>query len=98
MSKPNAIFFDGGYALIANQEIREWDTGIPIVMTTTHLHEDRYVRIDDGKSQFPQLCVGARHYGNTLIYHSEEQLAHDCRARLYKTRAGFDRAVAAMAE
>ena len=60
-------------------------------LTTCILREDRYVRIDDGR-HYPQLCAGAMLAGNTLIYHSDEQLARDCRARLYRTRAGFERA------
>lgn len=60
-------------------------------LTTCILREDRYVRIDDGRS-YPQLCAGAALMGNTLIYHSDEQLARDCSARLYRTRAGFERA------
>lgn len=60
-------------------------------LTTCILREDRYVRIDDGR-HYPQLCAGAALLGNTLIYHSDEQLARDCGARLYRTRAGFERA------
>ncbi|MBK8246254.1 MAG: hypothetical protein IPK85_02425 [Gemmatimonadetes bacterium] len=58
---------------------------------------ERYVRIDDGR-QYPSLCVGAERRGNTISYENPEQLAADCHAKLYKTRAGFDRAAARLAD
>jgi hypothetical protein len=85
----NALIIQNGYATIAK-------AGGEIIETTL-LHEDRYVRIDDG-SQYPQLCHGANHLGNTIIYRDDEQLAHACKAKLYKTRAAFDRAAAKLAE
>jgi hypothetical protein len=94
MTRPNAMIVENGYATIAVYDpMYDFD---PALITTTGLREDRYVRIDDGK-QYPQLCKGARTYGNTLIYHTDEQLARDCNARLLKTREGFERAVARMA-
>jgi hypothetical protein len=89
MTQPNALIVENGYATIAlpgGQQI-----------TTTRLHTDRYVRIDDG-NQYPQLCVGAQRMGNTLIYHDDERLARACRAKLYKTRRGFDAAARTLAE
>ena len=86
--RPNAIFFTDGYALIAKPGE---------MIETCRLHEDRYVRIDDGK-QYPQLCANASHYGNTLIYHDKETLARNCNARLFKTRAKFDAAAARLAD
>lgn len=59
-------------------------------LVTCILREDRYVRVDT--INYPQLCAGAAFTGNTLIYYSDEQLARDCGARLYRTRAGFERA------
>lgn len=86
MSK--AMFIDQGYAIIA------FEGGDRI--ETTVLGHNRYVRIDDRK-QYPQLCAGARRTGNTLIYMSDEGLARDCGAKLYKTREGFERAAAKLA-
>jgi len=86
----NALYIDQyGYAEIVTPG------GARIV--TTKLNEGRYVRIDDGR-QYPQLCVGAERLGNTIEYSSPEQFASDCHAKLYKTRAGFDRAAARLAE
>jgi hypothetical protein len=82
--RTNAMFIEGGYASLA------LDDGE--ILTTCRLHHDRYVRIDDGR-QYPQLCAYGRRRGATLIYLTDEGLARDCGARLYKTKAGFDRAV-----
>jgi hypothetical protein len=81
----NIMIIESGYATIAFPGGRQ--------ITTTRLNEDRYVRIDDG-NQYPQLCVGAARTGNTLIYHDPDRLAQACRAKLYKTRSGFDAAFA----
>ena len=86
-SKPNLMFIDGGYAEI----VRVIEDEFVNEFSTCRLQEGRYVKIDDGK-QYPQLCVGAERYGNTLEYHTDAQLARDCKAKLYKTRAGFDAA------
>ncbi len=69
-------------------------------ITTAGLIEGRYVRISDSitDGSYRQLCKGAAYYGDTLIYYTDEQLARDCKARLYKTRAGFNHAVAKLAE
>lgn len=86
----NAMIIESGYATIALPNGR--------LIVTTMLHSDRYVRIDDGR-QYPQLCVGAKRLGNTLIYHGDpEQFAKACHAKLYKTRKGFDRAAAKFQE
>ena len=87
MTTRNALYFDGMYASLA------YPSGL--VIHTTACHEDRYVRIDDGRL-YPQLCVGGATRGNTLIFTSAEQLARACNAKLYKTKTGFDRAVARM--
>jgi hypothetical protein len=92
MPRPNAIYIDGLYATLA---VASPQYGGTHMLTTCALREDRYVRIDDGR-QYPQLCAGGGQYGNTLIYKGDDQLARDCRARLFKTRAGFDAAVARM--
>ena len=78
----NAIFFEQGYALIATPHG---------VIETTRLQQGQYVRIDDGR-QYPQLCVGASRMGPTIEYQTDEALAYACRARLYRTRPGFNAA------
>ena len=60
-------------------------------LRTTRLREDRYVRVDDGR-EYRQLCAGAARTGPTLVYLTDEDLARDCGARLYKTRRGYERA------
>ena len=88
----NALYIDpNGYAEIATPGPGGWR------ITTTRLFEGRYVRINDGR-QYPQLCVGVNRLGNTISYENPEQLAADCHAKLYKTRAGFDRAAARLAD
>jgi hypothetical protein len=84
----NAMIVENGYAEIATPNRRFW---------TTRLGKDCYVRIDDGK-QYSQLCVGAARTGNTLTYRTDAQLARDCKARLYKTRKGFEAAAAKLAQ
>lgn len=79
----NALFIENGFAEIV--------TVYGERLTTTSLTEGRYVRIDDGRS-YPQLCVGASRRGNTISYEGPDQMARECEARLYKTRAGFERA------
>jgi hypothetical protein len=76
-----AMLIENGFAYLFN--------GSEIV--TTHLHVNRYVRIDDGR-QYPQLCNGGRRRGGTLIYMTDEGLARDCRATLYKTREEYEAA------
>ena len=66
-------------------------------ISTTRLNHGGYVREDDG-NRYPQLCDGAARTGPTLIYATPEALARDCRARLYKTRGGFERAAARLAD
>lgn len=79
----NALYIENGFAeIVTNYGDR---------ITTTRLSDGAYVRIDDGRS-YPQLCVGASRRGNTISYESPAQMARDCQARLYKTRAGFERA------
>ena len=78
----NAIFFENGCALVASERG---------VITTLPLREGRYVRVDDGKN-YPQLCAGSKPFGNTVIYGSDAQMARQCRAKIYKTRKGFERA------
>ena len=84
----NVIIIEGAYAKIAAPGGRQ--------IETCALHTDRYVKIDDGR-QYPQLCKGAARMGTTLIYTSDEQLARDCHAKLYKTRESFDAAAAKLA-
>ena len=90
-SKPNLMFVADGYARIAIVDV---ECGDVQEIETTMLSEGRYVRIDDGR-QYPQLCAGAARRGNTLIYSSPEDLARQCKAKLYKTRERYDAAVAA---
>lgn len=89
MTKRNALYIENGYAEIATPG--GWR------IATTRLWEGRYVRIDDGR-QYPSLCVGAERRGNTIIYENPERLAADCAAKLYKTRGGFERAAARLAD
>lgn len=86
-SKPNLLLIEGDFAVIT----KVYEGDIVGEFTTCRLHEGRYVKIDDGR-QYPQLCVGAERMGNTLSYESPEQLARDCKAKLYKTREGYDAA------
>lgn len=86
--RPNAVYIEGGFAELA------FPGGARV--TTTRLSVGHYVRIDDGR-QYPQLCVGGERRGNTVDYQSPDQLARDLGARLYRTRAGFERAAARLA-
>ena len=91
MPRPNALIIEDGYATLA--VAKEWED--VDVIETTALAEDCHVRINDGW-QYPQLCKGGKRLGQTLIFTSNEQLARDCNARLFKTRKAFDAAVARM--
>jgi len=85
----NAVFVENGYAEIALSNKR---------ITTHKLRPNRYIWIDKGPGRdVPQLCVGARSTGATLVYSSDEQLAKDCDADLYKTREEFEAACARFA-
>ena len=95
--KHNLLFWeDAGYARLT---IVDNDYGferrLP-ELETMCAHPGHYVRIDDFGQ--PQLCAGGQTRGNTLIWANDgefsAQLARDCDARLFKTRAGYDRAVA----
>lgn len=86
--RPNALLIDRDHAEIALPGGHR--------IKTTCLQVGRYIRINDGR-QYPHLCVGAERQGNTLEYVSPAVLAADCRATLYKTRRGFERAVARLA-
>jgi hypothetical protein len=85
------MFIENGYAHLVTVDRESGFSSEEI--ETCRLHEDRYVRIDDGK-QYPQLCVGGDTMGNTLIYKSDERLARACHAKLYKTREGYEKAKA----
>lgn len=89
----NLMFIEDEYARYARITVVDEDAGAMGEITTTHLIPGRYVRIDDGR-QYPQLCEGAARTGNTLEYGSNEQLAKDCTAKLYKTREGYEKAKA----
>jgi hypothetical protein len=91
-SKPNLLFVaPGSYAHLVVVDREEGIVSREIV--TCRLHTGRYIRVDDGR-QYPQLCAGGASMGNTLDYSTDEQLARDCDARLFKTRERFDAAVA----
>lgn len=84
------LFYDGDRAYIG------FDNGRQI--ETLRIHPGRYVKIDDGH-RYPQLCYGASRRGFTIEADARESyiaasLARDCGAKLYKTRAGYDRALA----
>lgn len=88
-SRPNLLFVKDGYAYLVTVDIESGYASPEIV--TCRLHEGRYIRIDDSK-QYPQLCVGGSRRGNTLSYVSDEQLARDCKARLFKTAERYEAA------
>jgi hypothetical protein len=90
-SRPNLMYIENGYAYFVTVD-REQGFRSQVHFTSC-LHYNRYVRVNDGH-EYPQLCKGGQLEGGTLIYYGDEQLARDCRARLFKTRVGFDRAVA----
>lgn len=90
------LFYDGDRAYIGR---RSWDGEVSQI-ETLRIHPGRYIRIDDG-CIFPQLCVGGRRMGHTIEADTNEEriaqsLARDCEARLYKTQAGYNRALANM--
>lgn len=87
----NLMFIENGYAHLVTIDRENGFAGDEIV--TCRLHEDRYVKIDDGR-QFPQLCAGGQTMGNTLTYRTDEGLARACGAKLFKTRAGYEKAKA----
>ena len=91
-------FFDGSYGFltIANE------SGDVYEIETTAAHPGHYIKIDDGR-QYPQLCEGGGFRGVTLEWARVDddavigrEFARDCGARLYKTRAGYDKARAAL--
>ena len=88
-SRPNLMYIENGYAYFVTVN-RETGFRSPVHFTSL-LHYNRYVRDDSGRQY--QLCKGGYTEGDVLIYYGDERLARDCRARLFKTRAGFDRAV-----
>ena len=89
--KPNLMFIEDGYARLTTVDP---ETGFRSEeVTTLPLRERRYIRIDDGR-QYPQLCAGGYNRGNTLEYYSDAQLARDCKARLFRTRSGYEKAKA----
>jgi hypothetical protein len=98
MTKPNAIvFYDGRYAHIAACD----DFGAVSEEVTCRIWPGRYVRIDDSK-HYRQLMDNGP-YGGTVSADRDEgrigkSLARDIGARLYKRRAGYDRAVKRLAE
>lgn len=89
MTNRTILFYNGDRAYIA------FPGGSQI--ETLRIHPGRYVKIDDGH-QYPQLCYGASRRGVTIEADTNSaniatSLARDCNARLYKTKAGYDRAV-----
>ena len=76
------------------------DEGVFITaLVTTSARPGRYIHVDDGSlMQRPQLCAGGSRRGNTLTWHSDPgkmgaDFARSCKARLYKTRASYERAL-----
>jgi hypothetical protein len=93
MPRKNLAYFDGQYGWVTLAE-----DGYEITTTTAHC--DRYIHVDDGQC-YPQLCADGSFSGNTLIWASNrddipKHFARDCNAKLYKTRAGYAKARAAM--
>jgi len=70
------------------------------LLSTTSARPGHNIRVDDAGTacQHPQLCEGGSNRGNTLTWHHDPaqmgaSFARDCRARMYKTRAGYERAL-----
>ena len=70
------------------------------VIHTTSARPGHNIRVNDAGTacQHPQLCEGGSNRGNTLTWHSDPaqmgaDFARGCKARLYKTRAGYERAL-----
>lgn len=73
--------------------LTQWSSwGEPIEYATRVLSPGQYVRIDDGR-RYPQLCAGGGYTGRPIVYRSPAQLARACGARLYRTEAGYRRAI-----
>jgi hypothetical protein len=87
MTRKNLAYFDGNYGyltVVSDYDVQE--------IVTTRVNPDRYIRIGDGTQQ---LCAGGSRTGPTLTWACRDiahHFARDCDARLYKTRAGYDRA------
>jgi hypothetical protein len=87
-SRPNLLLVEDGYAYLT---LIDAESGDVQELSTCALHNDRYIRIDDGR-HYPQLCRHGARRGNTLSYFGPEQLARDCDARLFKTRVRYEAA------
>lgn len=91
MTAQNLIFIENAdsfakFARIVRSDGLEYETA--------RLHAGRYVHLAGGDGQ---LCYGGRrNSGRTLEFSTPERLARDCNARLYKTRAEFEAAAAAV--
>lgn len=95
-SRSNLLYIDPqGFAVltVVDTEVGDWSE-----LTTCHLHEGQYIRIDDDGRGYPQLCKGGSRQGWTLQYGGPEQLARDCGARLFKTRRRYEEAQAKLEE
>ncbi|SEE27719.1 hypothetical protein SAMN05444161_5307 [Rhizobiales bacterium GAS191] len=87
-------FFDGqrGHVLFVAD-----DDGLTEV-TTLPAVPGRVIHVDDGRNS-PPLHFGGGCFGLVLRWSHDtatlgEQFAHDCRAKLYKTKGAYERAAA----
>ncbi|SDR49858.1 hypothetical protein SAMN05519103_04006 [Rhizobiales bacterium GAS113] len=87
-------YFDGkrGYLTVLDED------DLLTQITTTPAHPGRIIHIDDGR-QYPALCYGGKRAGSVLTWSPDaatmgELFARDCHAKLYMTRASYNRAVA----
>lgn len=91
MTRKNLAYFDGTYGYLTVVDDYE-----SYEVTTLRASIGSYIRSDD-RNTYPQLCVGGRWRGNTLTWADEpadfaRHFASDCNARLFKTRAGYEKA------
>lgn len=80
------IYDDGAALFVAVNKT----AGVRPAVATCPLQQDEYVHID--VAGYPQ--IRNTRTGEPVSYHSREQFAADIGATLFKTRRGFDRALA----
>jgi hypothetical protein len=95
MARKNLLHVSGGRAWVV---IVCDETGLAEAeFKTLSLRQGEYVKVDDralgSRSRCPQVCYGGSVTGQTITYHSPEQLARALRARLFKTQAGYENAL-----
>jgi hypothetical protein len=88
MTRRNLMIVERGYATLASAD----DLGNVREITTTRLQIDLYVRIENGRESPPLCTHGPR--GAPMVYSTDEQLAHDCDAQLFKSMRAYNAAKA----